>query len=132
MSAQKKPHWIIPIAKQKCPACHKGDFFIHPHGYRLKDTGTINEICEKCGQRFTLEPGFYFGAAYVSYALNVALMVSCAVAVYVLIEETKPEYYLASIIGMTLLLFPGIFRMSRIIWATMFIPYGGEEKQYKK
>lgn len=132
MAIEKKPHWIIPIVKQKCPACHKGDFFKHSHGYRFKEIGDTHDNCPVCGQRFQLEPGFYFGAAYVSYALNVALMVSCSVAVYVLIEETEPEHYIAAIIGMTLLLFPGIFRMSRIIWATMFIPYGGEEKQFEK
>jgi len=130
--AKNKPHWIIPILKQKCPACHSGDFFKHPHGYRLREIGDTHKNCPNCGQRFMLEPGFFFGAAYVSYALNVALMVSCAVAVYVLFEETTPEHYVVAIIGMTLLLFPGIFRLSRIIWATMFIPYGGEKKQFKK
>ncbi len=127
--SQKKGHWIIPIIRQKCPACHKGEFFKHKHGYRTREIGEVHENCSNCGQRFKLEPGFFFGAAYVSYALNVALMVSCAVAVFVLVPEPEPHHFLVPIIGTTIVLLPGIFRLSRIIWATMFIPFGGEEKQ---
>ncbi|NNC82885.1 MAG: DUF983 domain-containing protein [Flavobacteriales bacterium] len=126
-----KGHWTYPIIHQRCPACHEGDFFVHRHGYRTKEIGKIHDKCPKCGQRYSPEPGFYFGAAYVSYALNVALMVSVAVALNVLMEEDpEPHHYLIGIIGLTLLLLPGIFRLSRIIWATMFIPYGGEKKQF--
>ena len=130
MSNDKKSgHWIVPIIKRKCPACHKGEFFKYPHGYRIKGIGELHKNCPNCGQRFTLEPGFYFGAAYVSYGINIALMVTCAVAVYVLIPEPEPHHYLIPILASTFLLLPIIFRMSRIIWATMFIPFGGEDKQ---
>jgi hypothetical protein len=126
---KKRGHWIVPIVKQKCPACHKGDFFLHKHGYRTKEIGEVHDNCPNCGQRFKLEPGFFFGAAYVSYALNVALMVTCGVAVYVLVPDPEPHHFLIPIFGFTVLFLPGIFRLSRIIWATMFIPFGGEKKQ---
>lgn len=130
--SQKKGNWLIPILKQKCPACHKGDFFKHKHGYRTNEIGEVHENCQYCGQRFKLEPGFFFGAAYVSYALNVAYMVACAVAVFVLVPEPEPHHFLIPIIGGTVILLPAIFRLSRIIWATMFIPFGGEQKQMAK
>jgi len=126
---EKKGHWIVPIVKQKCPACHEGDFFKHKHGYRSSEIGDTHENCQRCGQRFMLEPGFFFGAAYVSYGLNVALMVACGIAVYVLVDNPEPHHYLIPIIGLTVLLLPVIFRLSRMIWATMFIPFGGEKKQ---
>jgi len=128
----KKGNQLYAIMHQKCPACHEGDFFKYSHGYRTKDIGSYHDNCPKCGQRFSIEPGFYFGAAYVSYGLNVALMVSCGTAVYMLVEEPEPFHYLTAIFGMTILLFPAIFRLSRIIWATMFIPFGGEKRQFNK
>ena len=128
----KKGNPLYGIFRQKCPACHEGEFFKHKHGYPFSEIGDYPDNCPACGQRFSIEPGFYFGAAYVSYALNVALMVSCAVAVYVLVPEPEPHHYLLTIFGFTFLLFPGIFRFSRIIWATFFIPFGGEKKQFKK
>lgn len=127
----KKGNPLYAIFKQRCPACHEGEFFVHSHGYRTKEIGKIHEHCPKCGQRYTPEPGFYFGAAYVSYALNAALMVSVAVALNVLMsEDPEPHHYLIGIVSLTALLLPGIFRLSRIIWATMFIPFGGEKKQF--
>jgi uncharacterized protein (DUF983 family) len=133
MPLLKKGTAVYAILKQRCPACHEGDFFLHSHGYRTSGIGKVHENCPKCGQRFSPEPGFYFGAAYVSYALNVVLMVSVAVALNILMtEDPEPHHYLIGIIGLTVVLLPAIFRMSRIIWATMFIPFGGEDKQFKK
>jgi hypothetical protein len=91
-----------------------------------------HERCPKCGQRFSVEPGFYFGAAYVSYALNVALVVASCVAVYVLHPDPEPHHYVIALVSVILLLLPATFRLSRIIWATMFIPFGGEKKQMAK
>ena len=131
-SKRTKGNPLRAIFQQKCPACLEGDFFKHPHGYRLKEIGDYHDHCPNCGQRFNLEPGFYFGAAYVSYALNVALVVAASVATYVLMEETEPHHYVIAVVSTILLLVPATFRMSRMIWATMFIPFGGEKKQFKK
>ena len=35
----------------------------------------MNDNCSVCQQKFVIEPGFYLGAAYVSYALQVMVMV---------------------------------------------------------
>ena len=40
----------------------------------------MHKECAACGEDFEREPGFYFGAAYVSYALTVALWVAVLVA----------------------------------------------------
>ena len=81
------------------------------------------------------EPGFYFGAAYVSWALTVATWVSVLVALKCFdawgwIEFgflTHPGTFLMSGIGTSLVLFPYMFRLSRSIWAHMFIPFKGKQ-----
>ncbi len=75
------------------------------------------------------EPGFYFGASYVSYALTVALWVAVVVALLTfdaigLIEYgflTHPVTFLGTGITLLLLLVPIIFRVSRSIWLAVFI-----------
>ena len=42
----------------------------------------MHDKCPKCSEDFFREPVFYFGAAYVSYALTVALWVAVLVALY--------------------------------------------------
>jgi len=132
MGIFRKGNPLRSIFSQKCPACQEGDFFVHSHGYRIKGMGDYHERCPKCQQRFSIEPGFYFGAAYVSYALNVALVVASCVAVYVLHPDPEPHHYVIALVSVILLLLPATFRLSRIIWATMFIPFGGEKKQMAK
>jgi len=132
MALLKKGNPLLTIVKSTCPACQEGDFFLSSNPYHLKVLGELHKNCPKCGQRFSLEPGFYFGAAYVSYAINVALMVACGLGVYLTVEEPEALHYIGAIFGFTLLLFPFIFRWSRLIWATLFIPFGGEKKQFKK
>ncbi len=74
------------------------------------------------------EPGFYFGASYVSYALTVALWVAVVVALLTfdaigLIEYgflTHPMTFLGTGITLLLLLVPIIFRVSRSIWLAVF------------
>ncbi len=89
----------------------------------------MNARCEVCGEDFKREPGFYFGAAYVSYGLTVALWVAVVVALYVFdalgwINYSFFDYPLLTIIvGVVVLVFllPVLFRLSRSLWIHMFV-----------
>jgi uncharacterized protein (DUF983 family) len=111
----------------KCPQCGKGDLFKHSNAYDPKKTALMNDSCPVCGEDFKREPGFYFGAAYVSYALTVALWVAVLVALYTFdalgwIEfgfYTHVSTFLITGISTLLLLLPGIYRLSRTLWLHM-------------
>ncbi len=78
--------------------------------------------CPDCGQDFVIEPGFYFGATYVSYALNVAWLIPT----FVLIRFGLGLPYSYFVVVMFLLLpvlVPVIFRWSRSIWLRFFVKY---------
>ena len=91
--------------------------------------GQVKSACSECGTNFNPEPGFYFGAAYVSWGLTVAMWVAILVALKVLdalgvIEFgflTHPKTFLLTGIAFTIVLFPVLFKLSRSIWATSFI-----------
>ena len=70
----KKGTKLYSIVNFKCPKCQQGDFFVS-HPYHLNHLGDVRKNCNKCGLNYSKEPGFYFGAMYVAYALGVALFV---------------------------------------------------------
>ena len=88
----------------------------------------MHKGCAACGEDFEREPGFYFGAAYVSYALTVALWVAVLVAMMAFDAWgwmefgmfTHPGTYLATGCTLLLALMPVIYRFSRSIWISMF------------
>ena len=112
-----------------CPVCRKSSIYKNPAVYTFVQMGAMHAECPVCKANLIPETGFYFGAAYVSWALTVALWVSVLVALKVfdamgLLEFgflTHPVTFLSSGIVATLLVFPYLFRLSRSIWAHMFI-----------
>jgi hypothetical protein len=79
----------------------------------------MNESCEHCDVRFTPEPGFYFGALYVSYAFTVALFVGIWLILYLLFDPAD-WVYVVSIVTGSILIIPFSFRYSRILFLYWF------------
>jgi uncharacterized protein (DUF983 family) len=112
---------LYSILYHKCPRCHESNLF-KSNAYDLKHFTEMPEQCECCGQRFTLEPAFYSGAMYVSYALQVALITAVYVALRVLFNP-ETEIYIYATIGVSILLVPIILRLSRSVYFNFFIDY---------
>jgi uncharacterized protein (DUF983 family) len=118
----KKGNILYSILKRKCPACHEGDFFISSP-YDLKNAGKIYEKCSECGESFTKEPGFYYGAMYVSYGLGVAIFVAVFLLTYLFYPNPTAFIYILMVGVSMLVLGPFLYATSKIIWANMFISY---------
>lgn len=80
--------------------------------------------CPHCQQNFQPEPGFYFGASYVSYAFIVAIIVITLIGGYGLLG-LSPLTCFMFVVSINLLLAPLLFRLSRAVWAHFFISYKG-------
>lgn len=113
---------LYSILGLKCPYCHEGDFFIS-HPYDLKHTGDTYDTWPKCKGRFNIEPGFYYGAMYVSYAIGVAAMVTVWVATAVLFPDMSPTALVVTILATLILGSPLFYALSKIIWANIFFKY---------
>lgn|SRR5574343_1766633 len=113
---------LYSILFNKCPRCHNSNFFKSNNPYKLKGFSEMNNKCEHCGENFQRETGYYYGAMYVSYALNVALGVGLFLLLVVLFD-VDVLYFLFTFIAMELLLFPWVFRTSRLIWINLFVGY---------
>ena len=116
---------LYSIFKMKCPQCHEGDFFL-AHPYNLRKAGELHKNCPSCGLKYAKEPGFYYGAMYVSYALGVALFVGIWMIFYLFFPTLSAWWILSTLTIVTVLLGPYLYALSKIIWANMFIKYDKE------
>ena len=84
------------------------------------------EACPVCQQPYEPEPGFYYGAMYVSYALNVAILVAVWVATAVLTPDLNTWWFvlIAGLAGIGLT--PVTFRIARLTWINFFVKYRKE------
>jgi uncharacterized protein (DUF983 family) len=123
---------LYSITKNKCPHCHEGAFFNHNNPYNLTNFYKMDNSCKVCGEKYTREPGFFFGAMFISYALNVAWFVAAWVATLIFIPEEENILLIASIIiGFGLVMAPLTYRLSRLIWINMFVHYESVTSKYE-
>ena len=115
------------IVKFKCPSCRKGDLFICKNPYRLKQLNIMHERCPNCNIKYCIEPGFFQGAAYVSYALqvlNALIIFNLFFWLNIMHWKTIVYVILFSIIIFT----PYVVVLSRCIWLYLFIPFKNKNK----
>ena len=113
---------LYSIFRMKCPRCHEGDFF-KSRPYDLRQAGNIHENCPSCNLKYSKEPGFYYGAMYVSYALGVAVFVALWVSMNLFFSSLSTGFQIAVIVSASLLLTPYLYALPKIIWANLFIKY---------
>ncbi|MES1223192.1 MAG: DUF983 domain-containing protein [Bacteroidota bacterium] len=126
-NTKKESAGILNLLACKCPRCRKGDMFIDKNPWRLKNTMKMNKICPVCDQPLDLEPGFYFGSSYVSYAITVAISAITFVAWWKLIgfsdNENSLLYWLIFNAVFMLSVQPYLMRVSRTGWLAFFVQY---------
>jgi uncharacterized protein (DUF983 family) len=120
------------FASAKCPRCRRGDLFITGM-YEFKGQ-EMHKICSHCGLVYEREPGYFYVAMFASYALNVAEMVTLAVAISVLTGSSNPWLYVTIILGVAVALAPFNYRYSRVMllhWLTPGLHYHPEMSEDK-
>lgn len=104
------------IVNAKCPRCRVGKVFSGAtYGFKIQK---MNENCPHCNLKFEREPGYFYVAMFVSYALNVAEMITISVAAYILglnLEYDNLWYFVILLFGTTLVFSPFNYRYSRMI-----------------
>lgn len=116
---------IVNMLKHQCPRCRKGKLFTHS-AYNFKHFTEMPEKCNCCEQPFELEPSFFYGAMYVSYALQVALLVTVFVAYQILYPEVEAHVMIITVVAIAFMLYPVLVRFSRSIWIHFFVKYDRE------
>ncbi|BDD10537.1 hypothetical protein FUAX_29690 [Fulvitalea axinellae] len=81
---------------------------------------SMHHTCPECGLRFEREPGFFFGAMYISYAFNVAIFVCVTMAIWLLGGNFPLWVHIATVFIVAGLCLPFVFRYSRVLYLYWF------------
>lgn len=121
-------HKLKSLLNGLCPQCRVGRVFYGcPYAIRKR---RINEVCPHCGFRFEIEPGYFYAALYVTYAIVVLELIITAVLIFFFSHSESPWVYLAGFAFTVLALAPVNFRLGRLILLYYLTPKIKYRKKY--
>lgn len=113
---------LYSIFTGKCPVCHSDKMYIEKNPFILNKITKMKERCGNCNTKYKIEPSFFYGAMYVSYAVGVAIAVATFIISHFFIGLDKLTSFWI-ILGAMIVLMPINLRLSRNIWINFFFSY---------
>ncbi len=109
------------MLEARCPRCREGKIFVYPW-WQVGKFSRMHEHCPHCGMRYEVEPGLFFGAMFISYAISVGIMIGIGVLSFVVFRDPDNIwlYYVIPITGVSLVAVPFNFRISRVLMLYLF------------
>lgn len=114
---------IGSITAMTCPRCREGSLFEKP--YSMQNAYKMKSSCDVCGQKYEPEPGFYYGAMFISYILTGWLFIIVGLTLAFGFGWTVTQTLIAVAI-LTVLIHNLIYRLSRSLWIHFFVRYNPE------
>lgn len=116
------------MVTMKCPNCRKGNMYTHKSIFPLGKMLDMPERCPVCNQKYEIEPGFWYGTGYVSYAISVG-MIFCLAVLFALTvgfswKNNSIYIFIGVMIAALVILQPWIMRYSRVLYLYVFVKYG--------
>ncbi len=116
------PQIIYSTIANKCPRCHKGKIFEKNNPYTFNKPLLMRDSCSECDLRYEREPGFFYGAMYVSYAMMSGIFITWFISDLLWLH--MEAFTLAVSVMLNILVaFPIVYRWARIVWLNFFIRY---------
>lgn len=128
MQMLKKGSKLNSILTGSCPKCHEESMYVEKNPYKMGSLIKMNDDCSHCKLHYQIEPSFFYGAMYVSYAVGIAFAVAAFVISFVFFDSDLLTAFYA-IIATLIVFFPIIVRISRNIWINFFVSY---DKNWKE
>ncbi len=121
MATMGKGSKIYSIFGIKCPHCHETGMF-ETGSFSFKKSFDMKSHCEVCGQDFEPEPGFYYGAMFISYIFTAFFCLGFTFFVHWVLDISLMGSF-ALLMGVLAILFVYIFRLARSIWIHLNVGY---------
>ncbi len=118
----KKGSKLYSIIKGTCPKCHEESMYKNKNPYVISEVLDMHDTCSNCGTKYKIEPSFFYGAMYVSYAVGIAFATAAFVISFFVFNAGLDVMFI-SIIGTLVVFMPVIMRLSRNIWINFFMSY---------
>ena len=109
------------LVGHKCPQCYEGDLF-ETGSFAFKKPFEMPPACTKCGLSYYPEPGFYYGAMFMSYIITSFFSLGL-VGFCILVLGWSVEASFALLIGILIVMFVWFFRTARATWIHMTVKY---------
>lgn len=118
----KKGNKLYSILTGSCPKCHQENMYLDKNPYHISKIFDMHERCSHCHTKYKIEPSFFYGAMYVSYAVGVAFAVAAFVISKLFIGASLINTFISIVVTLVVFM-PIIIRLSRNIWINFFIHY---------
>lgn len=105
----------------KCPRCHEGDMF-ETGSWSFVKPFNMHQRCPKCDLDYFPEPGYYYGAMFISYIWT-GWFCLLFVAIFHWILGWSQEWAFGLLIAFLAVNFVYIFRISRLMWINVNVRY---------
>ena len=116
---------IYSIIFNLCPRCHVGKFWPSDNPYKnifIKNKGRLGR-CKNCNLKFEIEPGFWYGAMYVSYAISILIMLFVWIICIKFLPKIEFYKMIILIASSIFILSPVNYFFSRLIWINFFVSF---------
>jgi uncharacterized protein (DUF983 family) len=119
---------IYSIATGNCPRCHEESMYKVQNSYILTRVFDMHDKCSHCKLKYKIEPSFFFGAMFVSYALGVGLGIITFLIAHYGFQANLKTCFIAIIVSLIVFM-PIIMRLSRNIWINLNIGYDSKWRE---
>jgi uncharacterized protein (DUF983 family) len=110
----------------KCPKCHEGDLF-ETGSFSFKKPFDMPKQCGHCGQNYWPEPGFYYGAMFISYIFTAWFCLLFIMFFHWVLDWSLGASF-ALLLGVCALFFVYFFRLARAIWLNINFKYDSSKQ----
>lgn len=114
---------LFNIFKNKCPKCNEGKIYNEKRIFFNFGRPNMNKACPNCHFSYHKEPGFFYGAMYVSYGLTVAQGIITYIISSAFFDKAFDPRTIWVIAAVIVILSTFNMRLSRIIWIYLFRNY---------
>ena len=121
MSLFGKGKKLYSVFNFKCPQCHETDMY-KTGTFSFQKPFEMKAHCEHCQLNYMPEPGFYYGAMFISYIIMGWFCVGFA-AFFRWGMGWSLESSFLLLIAVCALFFVYIFRLARSIWININVKY---------
>ncbi|MBK8701488.1 MAG: DUF983 domain-containing protein [Saprospiraceae bacterium] len=111
---------LSSVVKYKCPRCREGELYKAP--FKMSNPLDMHERCSVCGQRTEPEPGFYYGAMFLSYIVTGFLYLSIIGFCIMVLKWSVNQSFLLLLAFVALTYFKTA-RLSRSLWIHVVVKY---------